>query len=350
MSDNSLQSNPQLKPAFFLPEHTWLEESFAQVVNSFNADKLPHGLLLVAPHQSGKVLFASSLAKSLLCERSKVQLSKACDQCKSCMLVNANSHPDLSQVDCLVDNKGKQKKSIGIDQIRQLTSKLVETSQLGGWRIAVVMSVEKMTRGAFNAILKTLEEPGDKTLVLMLANSLQQVPATIKSRCQLMRLKLTEQQLLPWLMKSAQCSEPDAINALNQCHFAPFAALSFIQQGTGKTYASLNQGLDRILTNELTAEEFLAQFSHLEDTLWLQIAKYFQNVQLSVLELSRELELKQHIYHRIPKTIACELYALLLEYNRGQCAGSNLQTDLQLEAILIQWFEIGRKIVHYSAR
>jgi len=337
-------SDQQVIPGFFSPQHIWLEESFAHVAKSFDANKLPHGLLLVAPNQSGKALFAASLAKSLLCMQTVQKLNKACGQCKSCKLVDAQSHPDLSQVDCLIDNKGKQKKSIGIDQIRQLTSKLVETPQLSGWRIASISSVEKMTRGAFNAILKTLEEPGDKTLVLMLANSLQQVPATIKSRCQLLRLKLTDNQLVPWLIQAAQCDESTAIQALNQCHFAPFAALSYIEDGTEKILASVNQGLDAILANQLTADDFLMKYSHLDDELWLQLAKYFQNVQLSVLEFN------QGIYQGIPKTIASQLYAQLVEYNRAQCAGSNLQTNLQLEAILIQWFEIGRKIVHYSNR
>jgi len=339
-----IESDPQLHSTFFLPEHLWLEESFNQLEKSFNADKLPHGLLLVAPHLSGKSLFASSLAKSLLCEQSGETLSRACGQCKSCLLVDARSHPDLSQIDCLFDNKGKQKKSIGIDQVRQLTNKLVEKPQLGGWRVAVIMSVEKLTRGAFNALLKTLEEPGDKTLLLLLANSLQQVPATIRSRCQLQRLKLTEQNIMPWLTQSANCDESDANNALQNCDFAPFAALDYLTNDTGKTYQALNQALDKILTNDLTAEAFLTEFSDLEDTLWKQIAKYFQNVQLSVLEF------KQDNYQKVPIKAASELYSLLVEYNRAQSAGSNLQTNLQLEAILIQWFEIGRKIVHYSNR
>lgn len=341
---------PQVNLTSFSPEHSWLKESFAQITRSFDADKLPHGLLLVAPNQSGKSLLAMSLAKSLLCEQSKQQFSQACGECKSCKLIDAQSHPDLSRVDCLVDSKGKQKKSIGIDQIRQLTGKLVETSQLGGWRIAIIMSVEKMTRGAFNALLKTLEEPGDNTLVLLLANSLQQVPATIKSRCQLMQLKLTEKQLVPWLTQAAQCDELTALRALNQCHFAPFAALTYIREGTEKTLETFNQGLNKVLANELTAEEFLNEYSHLDDTLWIQLAKYFKNVQLSVLKLDKDQNSDQNIYQKVPKNIASQLYAQLIEYNRAQCAGSNLQSNLQLEAILIQWFEIGRKIVHYSNR
>ena len=327
-----------------MQQYFWLEEAFKRTKISFDTGKMPHALLLVAPGHSGKKIYAAQLAKSILCHTSTELLNSACGQCKSCLLVDAASHPDLSEIDCLIDNKGKQKKSIGIDQIRQLTGKLVETSQLNGWRIAIIASVEKMTRGAFNAILKTLEEPGDKTLVLMLANSLQQVPATIKSRCQLLRLRLVDQQLSPWLMQQSGCGESEALNALNQCHFAPFAALDYIKDDIANMYQKLNQGLDDILTTELTPSEFLAEYTQLDDLLWLQIAKYFQNVQLSILKSDRET------YAKVPKSLATRLYFELVEYNRAQCAGSNLQNNLQLEAILIQWFELGRKIVHYSTR
>lgn len=334
---------------FFSPEYTWLDQTFQQAKKSFDAGKLAHGLLLVAPYQSGKALFAKSLAKSIMCETSNSQLShfklsKACGHCKSCLLIDAKSHPDLSNVDCLVDNKGKQKKSIGIDQIRQLTNKLVETPQLNGWRIAIIMSVEKMTRGAFNAILKTLEEPGDKTLILMLANSLNQVPATIRSRCQRLNMKLMEKDLLPWLIKAAKCQQSVALEALNTCHYAPFAALNYIQQGLGEQYRQLSKDLDQVFQTFLSPQEFVALYSGLDEQLWIQIANYFQKTQVSILES------KQTIYQKVPKTLVVQLYAQLLEYNRGQCAGSNLQSQLQLEAILIQWFEIGRKIVHYSNR
>ncbi len=329
---------------FFLPVHVWLEEAFSHVKKSFDQDKLPHGLLVVAPNQSGKHLFAISLAKSILCEQSRQHLAKACGSCKSCLLIDAQSHPDLSQVDCLFDNKGKQKKSIGIDQIRQLSNKLVETAQFNGWRISIVASVEKMTRGAFNAILKTLEEPGSKTLILMLANSLQQVPATIKSRCQLLDIKLSESGVVPWLAQTAGCDKQIALEALQECHFAPFAALDYIKQGTKSTYDNLAEGLDCILSTEMTPADFLVEFADLEMNLWVRIAKYFQNVQISILNSI------QGPYEKVPKKVPAELYALLLDYNKAQCAGSNLQSNLQLEAILIQWFELGRKIVHYSNR
>jgi len=341
-------------------EHAWLNKPFEQLVGIFNKGKLPHGLLLVAPYQSGKQRLASSLAKAIVCERSSSSLNQACDSCKACHLFNAVSHPDITVLDCLTDNKGKQKKSIGIDQVRELNQKLVETSQFGGWRIAIILSVEKMTRGAFNALLKTLEEPGEQTLILMLASSLNQIPATIKSRCQIFNIPLSVKLISPWLSESCKIGDEEATNALQANHFAPFAAKDYIENKIGPLHQQLSADLDQVLATQLSANEFLAKYSQFSESLWLLMANYFQKIQLTLLNLRQTQDSGDSVanrvandqlrYSAIPISLPSQLYSQLLEYNRAQCAGSNLQISLQLEAILIQWFEMGRKIVHNSNR
>jgi len=351
---NSSQSHEVTHSSFFSDGYRWLEETMLHVKQAYDQGKIAHGLLLAAPKESGKSLFATTLATSILCSNSydnistreqkpklEQTLTKACGQCKNCQLIEAASHPDLSIVDCLVDNKGKQKKSIGIDQIRQLTDKLIATPQLGGWRIAIIMSVEKMTRGAFNAILKTLEEPGDKTLLLLLANSTHQVPATIKSRCQLLSLKLSENNVLPWLTEITAATEVEAKHALSETLYAPFAAKNYIENNKDEQNNQFNHDMDAVLQTKLLPQEFISLYSVLNDALWIQMANYFKKTLVSILKSN------QGMYSKLPKTQVSQLYAELIEYNRAQCSGSNLQVNLQLEAVLIQWFEMGRKIGQY---
>ncbi len=322
----------------------WLQESFAQLKQSFDQSKIAHGILIAAPKASGKRLLAQVFTQSILCENSDSgSLKKACGLCKSCQLVAAETHPDLSNVDCLFDAKGKQKQSIGIDQIRQLNAKLVETPQLGKWRLAVIFSVEKMTRGAFNALLKTLEEPGRDTLLILLADNIFQVPATIRSRCQVTSLKLSQDKLVPWLVTKTNCDDGTAIEALNYCSFAPYEALNFINQDRLAFFNDLRNDLDKVLSTQLTPQDFVAKYADDEAVLWRYVADYFQRVQLQLLSGSNSHYLK--LNPRSPS----ELYQQLIEMNRAQSAGSNLQARLQLEGILSQWFEIGRKIVHYSS-
>ncbi|MCF6194604.1 MAG: hypothetical protein L3J46_09770 [Kangiellaceae bacterium] len=353
---NNSQSQEITHSNFFNEDFRWLEETMLHVKKAYKLGKIAHGLLLAAPKESGKSLFATTLASSILCSNSNDStsmleqkpdleqnqtLAKACGQCKNCRWIEAASHPDLSIVDCLVDNKGKQKKSIGIDQIRQLTDKLIATPQLGGWRIAIIMSVEKMTRGAFNAILKTLEEPGDKTLLLLLANSTHQVPATIKSRCQLLSLKLSENNVLSWLTKATSATDIEAKHALSETLYAPFAAKSFIENKEHDQNRQFSHDMDAVLQTKLLPQEFISLYSALNDVLWIQMANYFKKTLVSILKSN------QGIYSKLPKTQVSQLYSELIEYNRAQCSGSNLQVNLQLETVLIQWFEIGRKIGQY---
>ena len=338
---------------FFNQDYRWLEDTMLHIKKAYEQGKIVHGLLVAAPKDSGKSLFATTLATSILCSNlnessstpeqksnpeQKQSLAKACGQCKNCRLIEANNHPDLSIVDCLVDNKGKQKKSIGIDQIRQLTDKLIKTPQLGGWRIAIIMSVEKMTRGAFNAILKTLEEPGDKTLLLLLANSTHQVPATIKSRCQLLSLKLSEDNVLPWLTEVTAATDAEAKYALSETLYAPFAAKKYIENKEDQQNTQFSHDMDAVLQSKLLPQEFISLYSALNDVLWIQMANYFNKTLVSILKSN------QGMYSKLPKTQVSQLYADLIEYNRAQCSGSNLQVNIQLEAVLIQWFEMGRKI------
>jgi DNA polymerase-3 subunit delta' len=323
---------------------SWLQESFEQLKQAFDQWKIAHGILMAAPKASGKRALAKAFTQSVLCETSASgSLNKACGLCKSCQLVAAQTHPDLTNVDCLVDAKGKQKQSIGIDQIRQLNAKLVETAQLGKWRLAVIFSVEKMTRGAFNALLKTLEEPGRDTLLILLADNIYQVPATIRSRCQVISLKLSQDKLVPWLITQTNCDNNTAVEALNYCSFAPYEALNFINQNRLAFFNGLRNDLDTLLATRITPQEFVAKYADDESVLWRYIADYFQRVQLQLLSGTNSQ------YQSLNPRSPSELYQQLIEMNRGQSAGSNLQARLQLEGILSQWFEIGRKIVHYSS-
>lgn len=324
--------------------YLWLNQAFEQIRLTHQRGKLAHGIMFVAPEGSGKAEFSNKLAAALLCLQSNESLSPACGTCKNCLLVESQTHPDLTVLDRLVDNKGKQKSSIGIDQVRDLSEKLVETPQMGGWRIAIIASVEKLTRGAFNALLKTLEEPGNNTLLMMLADNSHRVPATIKSRCQLIPFDLAGRQLSQWLIDQTNVSEEEVQLALEACHYSPFRALEYLQTDEASSVRELNQDLDKVLATTLSANQFITKHAAKNSQLWAQIANYFQKVQLSILDSNLQT------YSSVPSSLPAKIYQQLLEYNRAQCVGSNLQSNLQLETILIPWFELGRKIVHYSNR
>jgi DNA polymerase III subunit delta' len=324
-------------------ELPWFNNSQKNLFEAYDNERLPHGIIIAAPNGSGKREFSNQFIKSILCEASKLKLNKFCGQCKSCRLFDAQTHPDFYLLDRLTDNKGKQKKSIGIDQVRNLTEKLSEMSQLSGWRVALIASVSALTRASFNALLKTLEEPGQNTLLILLSDNLQTIPATVKSRCRIIQPELKTSTLKHWLISQTEVNEAIAVQALNSCFNAPLKAKDFIQNNGINIEKAFYQLCDQLLLNQIAPHE-LNEKSGLDiDVIWRLLANYFYQVEKDILTGGG-----LQVYHVLPLKLPFQLYTKVLEVNRAQLAGSNLQLNLQLQAILIQWFEVGRKIAHIS--
>ena len=162
-------------PIDLLPWHAGACDRLSAAVAS---ERMPHGLLLQGPAGVGKDQFASALAAALFCTGRGERL-EACGQCAECQLSRAGTHPDLRWVRPLED-----KKSIGVDQVREMCEKLSMTSMRRGYRLAIIVPADNMTPAAQNALLKTLEEPGPRTVLVLVAARPSALLATLRSRCQ----------------------------------------------------------------------------------------------------------------------------------------------------------------------
>lgn len=330
--------NPQsLNSSLDLP---WFEPSRELLAARFTAQSFPHALLVLAPEGCGKRIFAETIVASLICQQPPA-FAKSCGQCKSCLLMKAGSYPDCYQLDRLVDSKGKQKNSIGVDQVRELIEKLQGSAQMGGWRCALIGSVDCMTRAAFNALLKTLEEPGANTLLILLANAAHNVPATIRSRCQLVEPRLCSQITRDWL--SARVSAPaESIDfALEQCFFAPLQAENFLDQQGEQKIKQLYALCDQLLQNRITPQTLLAQSEIPPAELCHALAGYFCQLQK---KLATSTLHQPAIYALLPASQVFQFYLKLVDYNQALQSGGNLSGDLQILAILVEWYELGRML------
>jgi DNA polymerase-3 subunit delta' len=139
-------------------------------------ERLAHALLFVGPDGVGKRCIALALAAWLQCEQ---EGEDACGSCKSCRLVAAGSHPDVHVVAV-----ASGKKEIGVDQARRLKRFTQMQPVLGKAKVAVVDQAHMLTVAAQNALLKTLEDPPDRSLLLLVANNADALLATVRSRCQ----------------------------------------------------------------------------------------------------------------------------------------------------------------------
>ena len=130
--------------------------------------------------------------------------SRPCGDCPDCRLFLAGSHPDYRWISVL-----KDKKEISIDQMRALSEALSLRSYRGGVKVAVIAPAEAMSLKAFNALLKTLEEPADETYLVLAASRIDRIPKTIMSRTMRLRLPLpAETEALAWLSNNWLPTKP----------------------------------------------------------------------------------------------------------------------------------------------
>lgn len=165
------------------PLPPWCGSAWDTLAARASGGTLPHALLLCGPAGLGKRAVAEAFVRARLCESPRD--GRACGACRTCKLVAAGTHPDRMRIKLESNPKtGVMRKEIVVDQIRALSARLAMASQLGGWQVAVIDPADAMNPAAQNALLKTLEEPTDDTLIVLIADQPWRLTATVRSRCQ----------------------------------------------------------------------------------------------------------------------------------------------------------------------
>jgi DNA polymerase-3 subunit delta' len=150
---------------------------------------IPHALLLVGDDEQ-TLIFAQDFAHGLLCVQPKA--GAACGVCKSCQLLTAQTHPDYY----VLAAAGKSE-TIGIDVIRHVTDFCEQTPQCGDKKIIIIPKAHHMNISASNALLKTLEEPPGNSYFLLTSSIPAALPATVRSRCQVVRFPIVDNVVVP---------------------------------------------------------------------------------------------------------------------------------------------------------
>jgi len=151
----------------------------AAIINN----KVSHAYLFVGQSGLGKQTVAREFIKTLLCEGTVP--SRPCHECQNCLQMEKNLHPDIFTVSRIIDEKtGKWKRDIVIDQIRELKARLQQGTLLNSYKAALLPEAQLINLHAYNALLKIVEEPTPKTVIILIADSLDNLPLTIISRCQ----------------------------------------------------------------------------------------------------------------------------------------------------------------------
>ncbi|WP_238946889.1 DNA polymerase III subunit delta' [Seongchinamella unica] len=171
----------------------WQGEAWARFNQQLSDNSLPHALLLSGVANSGKSRLALALARLLLCQAPSGGLN--CGTCHACELSANGSHGDLRWL-----QPEEKSRAIRIDQVRDTVSFATKTANFGARKVIVIAPADAMNTNAANALLKSLEEPSPGTFLILACDQLHAVPATIRSRCQIVKLPLPGKDVaLQWL-------------------------------------------------------------------------------------------------------------------------------------------------------
>ncbi|EFY08551.1 DNA polymerase III subunit gamma/tau [Erysipelothrix rhusiopathiae] len=141
--------------------------------NSITKNKISHAYLFCGPRGTGKTSIAKLFARAVNCENPDQVI---CGTCDNCLAVADGTHPDLIEIDAASNN--------GVDEIRGLIEKVKYTPILGKYKVYIIDEVHMLSQGAFNALLKTLEEPPSHVVFILATTEIHKVLPTIISRCQ----------------------------------------------------------------------------------------------------------------------------------------------------------------------
>jgi DNA polymerase-3 subunit delta' len=221
-----------------IQQYPWTKVLYQSLLSNQQNSVLPHALLLTGIDGLGKLAMSQLLAKSLLCQQTHPtgddKTPLPCGECHDCNLFKANHHPDY-----LLIEPEKKGGNILIDQIRQLTAFVSLKSHLGGMQLIVINQAHCLNRNAANSLLKTLEEPTQNVLLLLISSNPNRLPATVKSRCQLRVMETPKlESALQWLQAtdSATTQPEQMLTALRLSYGAPLLAQSYLADGVIEQY------------------------------------------------------------------------------------------------------------------
>lgn len=233
----------------------WQATQWATIGRARAGGRLHHALLAAGPPGVGKGRFLEALAALLLCDTPRD--GTACGECRSCRQHAAGSHPDCTVLSpdplqraafsaypgqrCQQDGSRKKPASIiSVDQVRELRQRLHASAHYGAYKLAILLPADALNTAAANALLKLLEEPPDNTVFLLLSQRSASLPATVRSRCQLLRFSTPPAAAARALVDQ---DDPAAELALDLAGGAPLRARELLSQDIGAVWQVVCEGL-----------------------------------------------------------------------------------------------------------
>lgn len=230
------------------------------LINSLKKGKISHAYLFSGPRGTGKTSVARLFAKALNCQEG---VGEICNKCESCLAISQNRHQDIIEIDAASNS--------GVDEVRELIEKVKYAPMEGRYKVYIIDEVHMMTNNAFNALLKTLEEPPAYVVFILCTTEPYKLLPTIISRCQRYEFKKIDNEDLKTLINKVLKSE--IATADNEA----VDLLVELANGGARDALSL---LDQILAysgNNITSADIETVFGLITDNQKIQLLQYLKS-------------------------------------------------------------------------
>lgn len=318
-----------------VPHYPWHRQAWARLTAPGALGRLPHALLLHGPPGLGKQAFALRLCRVLLCQQPAAadpdEGLAACGQCRSCLLFAAGTHPDWLPL-----SPAEQGKPITVDQVRAVIEFLALRPHTAGRQVVLLAPAEAMNVNAANSLLKVLEEPSPESYFVLVAHRLARLPATVRSRCQLVPFKPpAPAEALAWLTKEGNVPQPQAAELLALAGGSPLAALQYLREGRHAQREALLADLQALAEGRADPVASAGRWAELDivqvlDWLYLALAGRIEHAVVSNQPIDPDRIIKTHNINALMSFLD------VISRTKSGFPGP-LDARLALENLFIEW-------------
>ena len=319
--------------------YPWQNDMWQRLVQYFENQRLAHAILVSGPSAIGKMEFCLTYIQRMHCLAPR-ENQQPCENCENCRLIKAGTHPDVRLVDA-VEISGKVEQ-IKVDEIRKISQFISLSCRQGQYKSVCINKADRMNINAANALLKTLEEPPPGSVLFLVSDRADKLPATVRSRCQTWRCPVPDSSLaLLWLQEKDD--NPAWKSLLDAAGGKPLLAWEMHDSGLGKVRTEVFQHLMECLQGNKSVTETSAKIQNegMERIAsWLQtwcadLVRCHFDKNTDTIENKDLIEDLARISDKMDLQSLLRCMDQLLEHRR--VAETTLNRRLQIEDMLLQF-------------